>query len=199
MTTLHIRLTGAVSILAGLFVFSGGMLHVILNRPFGHWLMLLGDILLIFAFTGLYAVQSRQTGIAGLLGYVLAILGMLTISAQDFIVLADTHGLKSAHEVWMFLYIDVSVILPGTFALQIGVLLLGLSTMYGRVLPRWAGLLLALAVLADLPAELLRGMGVMYALSIALLMCSLLWMGAYLLARSTRLAGHFQPLVPEVS
>ena len=185
MTVLNIRLTGIVSILAGVSVFSGNLFHVILNYPDAHWLMLIGDILLIFAITGLYAVQARQSGAAGLLGYTLTVLGLLVISAADFIVLADTHAVKSAHDVWMYLYADANLLLPGTFALLLGLLISGLCAAYARVLPRWSGVLLALAAPVMLPSMLLTGMSALFALSLALLMTALTWMGTFLLLRST--------------
>ena len=181
MTRLHIRLIGMVSILTGLCVFAGGTIHIGLQQPWGHWLMVLGGILQVFAFTGLYAVQSRQAGILGMIAYILIILGSMVTTAANIVVLPDIYGLKSAHEVWMFLYIDLSLILPMLFALLTGMLLFGLVTVYTRVLPRWAGLLLALAAIIDLPAELLSGFTFLYLIALGLFLISMGWMGASLL------------------
>jgi hypothetical protein len=181
MTALHVRLTGLASLLAGICIFTGGSIHYFFHNPFGHWIMYFGDLLLVFALTGLYGMQARQAGVLGLLGYILAITGTMVISVSSFLILADVYGLKAAHDTWMFMYIDASLYLPGLVAKLLGLLLLGLSIAYARVLPRWAGILLALAAVADLPAELLQGMIGMYLVSVTLCLLSLGWMGTYLL------------------
>jgi len=181
MTRLHIRLIGIVSILTGVVAFAGGTLHVGLHQNWGHWLMVLGNILMVFTFTGLYAVQSRQSGPLGLLAYVLIIIGLLVNFATSLVILADISGLKTAHDVWMFWYIDLSLLLPGLYSLLIGILMFGLVTAYARVLPRGAGLLLALAAILDLPAELLSGLTILYEIALVLVLISLSWIGARLL------------------
>ena len=181
MTTLHVRLTGITSILAGICIFSGGSIHYFFHNPFGHWILYFGDILLVFALTGLYAVQSRQSGILGLLGYILAAAGTMILSVSSFLILADVYGLKAAHETWMFMYIDTSLYLPALYAKLLGVVFLGLSTAYAGVLPRWAGILFALSAVVDLPAELLPGMIGLYLVAVALALISLAWMGLFLL------------------
>ena len=181
MTPLHVRLTGIVSILAGICVVSGGSIHYFLHNPFGHWIMYTGDLLLVFALTGLYAMQSRQSGILGLLGYVFSMLGTMIISVSSFLILADVYGLKAAHDTWMFMYVDASLYLPGLYAKMLGFILLGLSMAYSRIFPRWAGILLALSAVAALPAELLPGMIGMYLVSVTLAFAALVWMGVSLL------------------
>ena len=181
MTPMHIRLTGIISILAGICIVSGGSIHYFLHNPFGHWIMYIGDLLLVFALTGLYAMQSRQSGVLGLLGYVFSMLGAMIISVSSFLILADVYGLKAAHDTWMFMYVDASLYLPGQYAKLLGFILLGLNIAYSRVFPRWAGILLALSAVADLPAELLPGMIGMYLVSVALTFAALVWMGVSLL------------------
>ena len=185
MTSLHVRLTGIVSILAGICIFTGGSIHYFLHNPFGHWVMYFGDLLLVFALTGLYAIQSRQSGILGLLGYVLAITGTMIISVSSFLILADVYGLEAAHDTWMFMYFDASLYLPGLYAKLLGIVLLGLSIAYAGVLPRWSGILYALAAIAALPAELLEGMIGMYLVSVSLSLISLARLGFYLLRLRT--------------
>ena len=193
MTPLHVRLTGIVSILAGICIVSGGSIHYFLHNPFGHWIMYIGDLLLVFALTGLYAMQSRQSGLLGLLGYVFSVLGAMIISVSSFLILADVYGLKAAHDTWMFMYVDASLYLPGLYAKLLGFILLGLSMAYSRVFPRWAGILLALSAIADLPAELLPGMIGMYLVSVTLSFAALAWTGVSLLWTRARTVPSIAP------
>lgn len=181
MTHLNVRLTGAVSILTGICLFSGGLMHQIFHNPFGHWIMYAGDILLVFALTGIYAVQARQSGWMGLAGYVLSIFGWMVLSVGAFLVLAEVSGLENAHDTFMFMYFDLGLYLPGLYAALLGLVLLGLATAYAGVLPRYAGLLLALAAIVDLPAELMMSMTFMYYISISISMTGLIWIGIFLL------------------
>jgi hypothetical protein len=196
---LHVRLTGAVSILAGVSLFFGGLLHQLFHNPFGHWLMYLGDILLVFALTGLYAVQARQSGIMGLIGYGLSIFGWMVLSVSAFLLLAEVSGLENAHDTFMFMYFDLSLYLPGLYAVLLGHVLLGIATAYAGVLPRYAGILLALAAIIDLPAELLMSMSFMYTISIGVTMVSLVWIGGYLLKRETSIQEMVAPVQPAPS
>jgi len=198
MTVMHVRLTGIASILAGICIFSGGSIHYFFHNPFGHWIMYFGDLLLVFALTGLYAVQARPSGILGLLGYIFAVTGTMIISVSSFLILADVYGLKPAHDTWMFMYIDASLYLPGMYAKLLGIVLLGTATTYARVLPRWAGILLALAAVTALPAELLPGMMGMYLVSVTLSLASLGWMGLYLLRPRAAPVTAAQPKFSEV-
>jgi hypothetical protein len=183
MTALNIRLTGAVSIAAGIFLFSGGLIHQLLHNPFGHWIMYIGDILLVFALTGIYAVQARESGWVGLAGYVLSVFGWMVLSVTAFIVLAEVSGLENAHDVFMFMYFNLSLYLPGLYAALLGLVLLGLVTAYTGVLPRYAGILLVLGAISDLPAELVMSLTFMYYVSIFLSMTGLVWIGVFMLKK----------------
>jgi hypothetical protein len=180
MTALHIRLTGIVSILAGICIFSGGSIHYFLHNPFGHWIMYAGDILLVFTLTGLYALQSRQSGILGLIGYIFSVTGTMIISVSSFLILADVYGLTAAHDTWMFMYFDAALYLPGLYLKLLGFALFGIASAYAGVLPRWSGILFALVPAAGLPGELISGMVVLYLVSVTLALVSLNWMGIYL-------------------
>jgi len=199
MTSVNIRLTGLASILAGISLFAGGVIHLGLDIPSGHWLMFFGDVLMIFALTGLYGVQARQTGLQGLAGYVFSVVGWIILIIGSFFVLTEIEGLKTAHDAFMFMYIDMSMYLPGLYAMLLGMVMFGLASAYGRVLPRPAGILLALAAISDLPAELLMSMAFMYFVSLALTLISLVWMGAYLLKRQTAPLAAFPAPLPTSS
>ena len=200
MTRLHIRTIGMVSILTGLVVFAGGMIHLGLRIPWGHWLMVLGDFLLVFTITGLYAVQSRQSGLSGLAAYALTITGLLVKTATDFIFLPDIYGIEAARDLWEYLYIDLPLVLPGAFAALVGLVLFGLVTVYARVLPRWSGIILSLAAIINLPGQILDSMIVLYELSLLMLLISLTWIGGYLLARSfnIKVTNEAQSLLPDI-
>ena len=200
MTRLHLRVIGVVSILTGLVVFAGSTLHIGLGIAWGHWLMVLGNILLVFTITGLYAVQTRQSGAFGLATYVLTVTGLLVKTATDIIFLADIHGQAAAREVWSFLYIDLPVVLPGAFAALVGLLLFGLVTAYSRVLPRWAGVILSLAAIINLPGQMLGSLTALFELSLIMMLVSLTWIGSYLLACTARqqFVADAPSLLPEI-
>jgi hypothetical protein len=182
MTSLHKRLTGAASIAAGVMIASGGMIHILFHNPFGHWVLYFGYVVLVFALAGLYAVQARESGALGLAGWVLATLGAMLVSISAYLMLADVAGFEQGHEAWMFMYFDLGLYLPGIYALLLGLALFGLATAYARVLPRYAGVLLALSGIADMPAEMVMALGFLYYVATALLLASLVWMGLALLA-----------------
>jgi hypothetical protein len=184
MTALNIRLTGLVSILAGICIFSGGSIHYFFHNPFGHWIMYAGDILLVFALTGLYAVQARQSGVLGLIGYVFAACGVMIISISSFLILADVYGLAAAHDTWMFMYIDAGLYLSGLYLKLLGFVLFGIASAYAGVLPRWAGILYALVPVAALPGEMMANLIGLYLVSVTLSLISLSWMGMFLLKRA---------------
>lgn len=184
----NIRLTGIASIAAGLFLFSGGVLHQVLHNPFGHWIMYLGDILMVFALTGIYAIQAHQSGWIGLVGYVLSVFGWMVLSISAFIVLAEVTGQENAHDMFMHMYFNLSLYLPGLYAALLGLALIGLATAYSGVLPRYAGLLLVLGAISDFPAEIMMPLAFMYYISIFLSMIGLVWIGFSLVRRNHAVA-----------
>lgn len=188
MTMLNIRLTGLTSLLAGICMFSGGVLHGIFHNPFGHWIMYWGYLLVILALSGLYGCQARQTGLLGLLGYILSSIGAMIVSVAALLVLAEVSGSEEAHTVFMFMYSNLALYLPSLYALLLGFVIFGIASVYGRVFPRWSGMLFALAAVVDLPAELSMSLSFMYYISVFLTMISLSWMGVHLLVRGQQIS-----------
>lgn len=180
MTPLNTRLTGVACILTGISFSAGGLIHVVFGIPDGHWLMYLGYPLLILTLAGLYGVQARQTGLMGLAGFILAVFGSIIQSTASFVMLADVTGMSNAHDMFMYMLVDLSMYYPSLYAFVLGLVLLGLATAYGRVLPRFSGVLLALAAAVYLPSELAMSMFFTYYLSTILLLVSLVWMGIHL-------------------
>jgi hypothetical protein len=183
MTVLNTRLTGLASISAALCLAIGGGMHLLLHNASGHWIYYFGYILLAFAITGLYGAIARQSGLLGLAGYVVYMIGILIGNISAFLILADVTGSAEAHAVFMYMYADLNLYLPGIYTLLVGQALFGLAILYSRVLPRYAGALLVLGVLADLPAELVASLYFMWYVSILLTGGGLIWLGAHLLRR----------------
>jgi hypothetical protein len=192
MTPLNVRLTGIVSILAGISIVTGGSIHYFLHNPFGHWIMYIGDLLLAFALVGLYGLQARQSGLMGLFGFLFAMVGTMILSVSSFLILADVYGLESAHDAWMFMYVDASLYLPGLYAKLLGYIIFGIGSIYARVLPRWAGVLLALSAIVYLPVELIPGLIGLYLVSVSLTFIALAWMGVSILLPHAVVAGSVQ-------
>jgi hypothetical protein len=126
-------------------------------------------VLSLVGITGVYLRQVRQTGVLGLLGYVLMSIAFLTIASIEVIgavvlpVIADSNpayvsdvltvamGGDSTGDVGPFTTLHTA----GGLALVAGGLLFGIALFRARVLARWASALLALSVLATLAIPVL--------------------------------------------
>lgn len=124
----------------------------------------------LFGMAGLYARQARRSGWPGLIGYVLLSLWLIVILGFSFVeafvlphIATTSPGFVQS---WMGMFngpagtFDIGALptlwLLSAPALILGGLLFGFATFRARVLPRWAGALLAASTtLAPLAAPLL--------------------------------------------
>jgi len=148
----------------------------------------------LFATVVLYTVQARQTGVIGMGGFGLAILGLLSALISGFFTMLELAGSSEAHNVFMFAYVNVPIFMIGAYAVVMGFLLLGIATLYSGILSRWAGALIALGAVVNLPAELVMSMMFLWPIAAALTGAGLIWIGGGLVTGQYPAAA---PALPE--
>jgi len=119
----------------------------------------ISHMLFMFGLIGFYLVQADKIGRLGSFGFVASFFGMLMLSVQMVVstwilpvIAAQPTAPKAASEMLGLagpLSAVGHVIFGGSVLAGIGLIVLGLTTMRARVLPRWAGLLLAIAIFMD--------------------------------------------------
>jgi hypothetical protein len=132
-----------------------------------HYMGVAMGILGIFGMTGLYARQLEKAGWLGLIGYLLLTIFYALITAFQFIEAYITPVLTTAAPQFVEAFLAVAAgkatefdlgalptvyMMLGLVGYTLGGLLFGIATFRAGVLPRWAGALLAIAVLLPIVA-----------------------------------------------
>ena len=188
--------------LAGLAALSSGVLSVIgdllglavdLENPLSattaaytivFLLYLLSTALLLLGLVGLYTSQSQAAGILGLVGFLVAFLGMVLLAGAIWFELFITPALAAeAPEL-----VGEELGLPGFILMllfgAVGWVLFGVATLRAGVYPRWAAVLLIVGgVLAFFPLPLA---GIIFSVAIA-------WLGFLLFTGRGEAATSDQP------
>jgi uncharacterized membrane protein len=114
-------------------------------------LLMVGALLVIVGMPGLYARQAERAGVLGLIGFVLTFVGLLF---ADVVMTANFGFImpKVAATTEGRALVEAGIPDPGFMMLVfpmvlIGLLLLGVSIVRAKVLPRWIGLLFIAGVL----------------------------------------------------
>jgi hypothetical protein len=159
-----IRWSGLALALGGVIAALFWILHpeesVLLTDPAGyqteHILDLVGLMLLIPGLMGLYARLVNRTGWVGFIGFVLTLLPLLLmmgISVIDFVIwpsIAQVQPDLILTSEGEFIQTSgpfaatISLIVPFAMIGALGFILLGITIWRSNVMPRWAGLLLAI-------------------------------------------------------
>lgn len=152
------RWGGLALILTAVLFVIGGILVVVLPGggvagPAAPLVYYLGTITAVLALIALYAAQRQQSGVLGFAGFLLAVIGATLYSGPQLALLAGTSGAAGWHDVWGFAMGNVLLIGPAAFF--IGMILLGIASMRGGVLPRWSGGLLVIGAFVWLIAYFL--------------------------------------------
>lgn len=159
-----IRWSGPVTMLSGLLYAIGALLHPVgesltavnqTNWVPAHLTYWASVNLLFFGLIGLYARQVKETGVLGLIGFVLAFVGtalvasiLIYVSTVLPIIASEAQGIfKKAAGTPGFL---VPVFIIG---FGLGWILLGVATMRAGLLPRWSGLFLIVGVILFVISE----------------------------------------------
>jgi hypothetical protein len=155
-----IRWSGLALLLAGLLVAIPILFHpsdadpqAVLNSIWVpvHSLFVSGAVLMLFGLIGFYASQIERAGGLGLIGFILTFIGnaliVFVLALEAFVIpviAANAAGqalLDPAGPLFGGLLGLVLLLMAGIFAL--GTILLGIATFRAGMLPRWAGVLLA--------------------------------------------------------
>lgn len=106
---------------------------------------------LIVACTVIHIVQARKSGVFGLLAFILSVLSLAYANVVTFLILAELAGIEGARQTSVSTWDPV--MRTAVYGIFIGLMLLGISIVQARVLPRWSGMLVALGVALQLPAQ----------------------------------------------
>lgn len=165
-TTKLLRWSGLASILAGVLYTIATLLHppgedvpAIITAAWvpAHTIAWVANLLLLLGLIGLYGRQAEKTGWLGLLGFVLAFIGVTVESGGNFSSVTLMPDLAATVPDALTILMNrppfdfpVAVVVFGLTSIvsrTLGLLLFGFATMRANVLPRWAGLLLIIGVL----------------------------------------------------
>lgn len=128
-TTKLIRWSGVVSVLAGLWVI--GIPLSELGSARQPWIFAVGTVLAIFALFGIYAVQVEESGVWGLAGFAIGIIGEVLLMVEG-----DPEE-------------PLGMLAGALYAL--GLIALAIGTWRGRVFSRWVPGLWFAAIVIGLP------------------------------------------------
>ena len=156
MLSKFMRLSGILLLLGGLLVAFSWSFHPL--EPDHHamqstrWLIVhglagIGLVLSVPGLMGLYIQVAEESGVLGLIGFILAVIGTaLYAGAILFIEVATLPfiaALPIAEELFTATPPAFMAVFAATFiTFALGFVLLGIATLRGPVLPRWSGLLL---------------------------------------------------------
>ena len=187
-----IRWGGLVSILFGAVFAISAIINVNGRTVPGMWLALAGLVLVVFAMIALYAAQVERSGVPGLLGFVLTMVGATLSPIGAFAILARVSGLDANREVIRF-FNTSPLGLIANFGFGLGLIVFGLATFRANVLPRYAGLLLALGSLIAFVADIAGLPPVAGAIAFVLVGAGFAWMGWALFSRKPEMAEQAKP------
>jgi hypothetical protein len=136
MTTANlIRVSGLSAIASGALV---ALSVFIVNSA---WITALMAVTTIFGLIGIYAVQVKESGVAGFVGYVLSTIG--------WVVLAGGSAT----------FAGIPAYILGSSLGALGLVLLAVGILSGRAFPRWVAGLWIAAVVIGLPSVFIPSMG----------------------------------------
>ena len=149
----------------------------------GQWLFIATAVFLVFTMMALYSAQAGKSGVLGLVGFVLTIIGSVFLAIGSFVVLARVSGIEEAKAVVKFW--STTVVGSAPLLLGLGLILFGIATVRAHVYPRWAGMLLNIGVvlltITGMSTLLLQNIlivsGVLSVIALAIASVGLGWMG----------------------
>jgi hypothetical protein len=101
-------------------------------------LFLVAHLLLAVGLVGLHALQKDNCGLLGQAGFYIALVAVSARALGALVFLAGSLALE-----W--------ISFPGTLGMLVGFVLYGIATVQARVMPRWYGLALIVALPVTLP------------------------------------------------
>lgn len=110
----------------------------------------LGYTGLILTCTIIHIAQARRAGMFELLAYLVSVLCLVYVNVATFLILADLAGIAGTEEALNAVW---GSMIPAVYAIFIGLILFGLAVAQTGVLPRRGGILMALGMALQLPAQ----------------------------------------------
>lgn len=138
-----LRLGSFTSILSGILLICAHSLNFgagEFGSVLGTLLVFIAHLLLVFAIFGLYFHQGERNGLLGFLAMLLTNIGNIIVTAIVFVELSQASMKKSSQVLTTPVTEPLSTFGPLLFVL--GMILLGISIISGKVLPKWSGYLL---------------------------------------------------------
>ena len=117
--------------------------NIATDSIFGTFLVFAAHLLPVFTFFGLYFLQ--RNGLLGLLGMLLGNIGNIIVTAIVFVEIAQASGEKDG-QVFTTAFTE-PIYTFGPLLFVIGVILLGVSMIRGKVFPRFSGYLLSMGTI----------------------------------------------------
>jgi hypothetical protein len=151
-------LTGTVSIVLVPSDFATNAMLSSLWIPIGI-IRAISHVLFLFGLIGFYLVQAEKTGRFGAISFVFSFFGMVMLTIQMvvcYLILPVIATLPDAPKTAFEMLQPAGpltafsrIMFAGSVVAGFGLIMIGIATARAQVLPRWAGLLLAIAVLLD--------------------------------------------------
>ncbi|MFF2445598.1 DUF4386 family protein [Neobacillus sp. NPDC058068] len=136
------------SILSGILLVCAHSLNLVageFEHIFGTFLVFVAHLLLVFAFFGLYSFQGERNGLLGFFAMILGNIGNIIVTAIVFVEIAQASGEKVDHVFTTAVTEPIYTFGPLLFVL--GMILLGVSMIRGKVFPRFSGYLLLIGTI----------------------------------------------------
>jgi hypothetical protein len=183
---------GLVTIVAAILLVITRVTSLTERTVVGQWFAIAYFVVLVFAMASVYGAQSARSGILGLVGYVLTVLGATLIPIFQFAVLARVAGVDPDRAIVQF-FNSTPLGLIGPFGFGLGLLVFGVATFRAGVLPRWAGVVLGIGSIVSFfggNSGLLLIIGAVGDVAIAV---GFAWMGWVLLSGRGEMAMRASP------
>ena len=176
---------GLASIAAGILLLLGHLLNLGGDPEYGTVLgsssVLTAHIILVFALVAIYAVQAESSGVLGVLGMILSVIGTTLASGVVLVEIAGASGVEVDAVTGVGLSGALSLL--GGLAFLIGLILFGIATMQAGIFPRWAGALLIVGDVVFGAASFSGSAALVVEVVGALITCAaFVWLGLSLLS-----------------
>jgi hypothetical protein len=158
-----------------------------------------GFTTLALAVTAIHLAHAHRAGALGTVAYVLTVLSVVYATVEHFLTLAALSGIPEAREASLGLWNTLPLARVAVYGLILGLVLLGLAVARAGVLPRGAGLLVAIGGALQLPSpfaiETTGPLFVMFTVSGSVILATgLIWIGWALWRGAVPLAVQLSPL-----
>ena len=169
--------SGLLLLLGHLFNLSGDPQY---GTVLGLFLVLTAHVALVFALVALYAVQAERSGLLGIVGMVLSVVGTSLVSGVVLVEIAGASGVPVNVVLEAGLSGTLSLLAGLTFF--VGLILFGIATMRAGVFSPWAVLILVVGDGVFAMADFVGPLTPVVVILGALITCAaLVWLGLGLL------------------